>query len=128
MKKIPNGWYIDEYGNKFHYLNDFLHCEDGPAVINTDGTQSWYVNGVRHREDGPAFININEHQEWFLNGKHHREDGPAVIWKDGKQAWFVNGNRISDEEIKRWKDQYNIPENYLEWNSQHKMLFKLKFS
>jgi len=97
-------------------------------IFYPDGDQAWFLNGELHREDGPAYIYKNESQEWFLNGVRHREDGPAIIYANGTQAWYVNGSRISDAEIKEWKKQYDIPENHLEWNSQHKMLFKLRFS
>jgi hypothetical protein len=29
---MKNGLIIDEYGDKYHYLNDKRHREDGPAV------------------------------------------------------------------------------------------------
>jgi len=107
--------------------NGKLHRENGPAIIYPDGHQEWFLNGKLHREDGPAVIFANGRKEWRINGIRHREDGPAVIYPTGYRVWYVNGNEISDEEIKEWREQYNIPENYLEWNTQHKMLFKLRF-
>ena len=32
------------------YRNDMLHREDGPAVINADGSQEWWVNDVNVTE------------------------------------------------------------------------------
>ena len=32
-------------GDKFWYLNDELHREDGPAIEWADGSKSWYLNG-----------------------------------------------------------------------------------
>lgn len=29
------------------FYDGVLHCEDGPAVVYTDGTGDWYVNGNR---------------------------------------------------------------------------------
>jgi len=97
-------------------------------VVDLDGTQAWYLNDKLHREDGPAFVLSNGDKAWFINGKKHRVDGPAIIRANGKQEWWTNGNRISDAEIKEWQEQYNIPENYSNWDTQHKMLFKLRFS
>ena len=54
--------------------------------------QEWYLNNKLHREDGPAVID-GERQVWYLNGKRHREDGPAYI--DGDiQAWYLNGELV----------------------------------
>ena len=44
----------NEDGDKFYYLNDLLHREDGPAEEYADGTKVWYKNGKYHRENGPA--------------------------------------------------------------------------
>jgi len=72
------------------YLNDELHREDGPAVIDEDGEQQWYINGELHREDGPAVIDGDGEQQWYINGELHREDGPAVIHVGGAQSWYIN--------------------------------------
>ena len=41
---------IDKNGNKFYYVNNKLHREDGPAIEYTNGGKEWYINGKRHRE------------------------------------------------------------------------------
>ena len=53
------------------YLNDKneVHREDGPAVIQPNGSQEWWVNGVRHRLDGPAEIRGNGYMAWWVNGQ-----------------------------------------------------------
>ena len=48
-------------GDKFWYLNEKLHREDGPAVECAYGYKAWYLNGKRHREGGPA-------EEWAKKG------------------------------------------------------------
>jgi len=101
---MKNGLVVDSDGNKFWYVNDKFHRIDGPAIISSDGTQTWCING-----------------------KLHREDGPAIIRANGKQEWWINGNRISDKDIIKWQEQYNIPINHEYWNKEHKMLFKLRF-
>jgi hypothetical protein len=93
--------YIVRYvgGDKFWYLNDKLHREDGPAAIRVDGTKAWCINGEPHREDGHAIEYAGGDKYWFLNGKLHREDGPAVVWADGTKAWFLNGKHLTEEEF-----------------------------
>ena len=65
-----------------------LHRDDGPAVIDPDGTQRWYQHGKLHRDDGPAWIWPDGSQAWYQHGKWHRDDGPAVIRADGTQYWY----------------------------------------
>ncbi len=65
------------------------HRDDGPAVIETDGTRWWYQRNERHRDDGPAMINADGIRSWWQHGKLHRDDGPAVISADGTQErWY----------------------------------------
>ena len=91
---------IDEYGNKFWYLNDKYHREDGPAIEYADGNKFWSLNGKLHREDGPAIETAEGDKSWFLNDKRHREDGPAVEYADGdKGCWYLNGEYVTEEEV-----------------------------
>jgi hypothetical protein len=83
---------IQKDGTKEWWVNGKRHREDGPAVIRADGTKSWWVNGERHREGGPAVIRANGTKVWYLNGQRHREDGPAVEWADGAKMWYLNGD------------------------------------
>jgi len=75
-------WYND---------NGILHRDDGPAYIESDGTEQWWIHGHRHREDGPAVVWSNGTKEWWVNHKRHRVDGPARIYADGTKAWYQNG-------------------------------------
>ena len=43
MKNKPK-CITDTNGNKYWYLNDKLHREDGPAVEMADGTKKWCIN------------------------------------------------------------------------------------
>jgi hypothetical protein len=43
---MKNGLIIDEYGNKYWYLNGLLNRTDGPAIEYSNGTKYWYLNGV----------------------------------------------------------------------------------
>ena len=86
---------IDDYGNKFWYVDDKLHCLDGPAVEGSNGTRSWWVDGKPHRLDGPAYEYANGTKAWFINGKKYRLDGPAIEYADGDKSWFVNDERLS---------------------------------
>ena len=88
---MKNGLIVDRRGSKRQYLNDNLHCEDGPAEELANGDKLWYLNGKRHREDGPAEEWANGDKFWYLNNLRHREDGPASEWEDGDKFWWLNG-------------------------------------
>ena len=81
---------LDECKNKYYYLNDKIHREDGPAIEYANGDKAWYKNGKFHREDGPAIVYSNGDKHWYKNGKLHREDGPAVEWANGNNIWYLN--------------------------------------
>src|ERR1700729_2711839 len=55
---------INERGN--------FHCEDGPAVVYSNGKKVWYFNGNIHRTNGPAIEYSNGDKSWYLNGVLHR--------------------------------------------------------
>jgi len=88
-------------GNKFWYLNDKLHREDGPAMEFADGYKAWFLNDNLHREDGPAIEYANGTKYWHLNGKCHREDGPAIEYANGDKYWYLNDKEVTEEEHKR---------------------------
>ncbi len=69
----PNQWKI---GNKYYNDSGKYHREDGPAIIEPDGSQSW-----------------------FKDGNRHRDDGPAIIWQDGTQSWWKDGREYTKEEF-----------------------------
>ena len=58
----------DKGNNKYWYLNDLLHREDGPAVEYSNGDKLWYVNDELHREDGPAAEYADGSNGWWLRG------------------------------------------------------------
>ena len=66
---------VYDIGNKYWYLNDNLHREDGPAIEFADGSKAWYLNGELHREDGPAFEYADGYKSWYLNNKPYTEAG-----------------------------------------------------
>ncbi len=96
---LPDGSYIDKYGDVCYIKNGKRHREDGPAVERPDGTKSWWVNGKRHREDGPAVEWANGDKLWYTHGKRHREDGPAIEYADGTKKWYLNGEECTKEEF-----------------------------
>lgn len=50
---MKNGLFVKREGY-YHYRNDVLHREDGPAVEWFNVDKWWYIDGKLHREDGPA--------------------------------------------------------------------------
>ena len=94
-------------GDKRWYLDDKLHCEDGPAIEWADGDKEWYLNGKLHREDGPAIEYANGTRFWYRDDKLHREDGPAAEWASGDKAWYLNGKQLSESEFMAHKKSCN---------------------
>ena len=88
---------IYKNGDKYWYLNDKLHREDGPAAEYPDGTKYWYLNDKLHREDGPAIEWSDGYKAWYLNGERHREDGPAIEFSDGTKEWWLNNIQVTEE-------------------------------
>ena len=82
---MKNGLVKDKVnGFERWYLNDQLHREDGPALINIfTGSKSWYKYGLLHRESGPAFLN-GLVKQWYLEGKNLTED-EFNQWLEKKQ-------------------------------------------
>jgi len=70
------------------------HCEDGPAVIHTNGDKGWFIHGKRHRIGGPAIEWNNGDESWYQYGVLHREDGPAWIWEGNEPKWWYKGKSI----------------------------------
>ena len=106
---IPEkGFYkrVDELGTVCHYLNGKLHRTDGPAVLWSDGFQSWWQNGMIHRIDGPAVSSPKTgYQEYRTQNKLHRIGGPAVIFPDGSQEYWIHGVQIKNTNKINWKKE-----------------------
>jgi hypothetical protein len=66
---MKNGLQIDSNGNKYWYLNDNLHREDGPAIEMKNSRKEWWINGQRHREDGPAIEYNYGSKDWWLENR-----------------------------------------------------------
>jgi hypothetical protein len=69
--------------------------------VYPNGDKFWYLNDKLHREDGPAVEWANGDKYWYLNGKRHREDGPAVEQANGDKYWYLNGVNLTEEEYRK---------------------------
>ena len=92
-----------------------------------NGDKYWFLNDKLHREDGPAVEYANRTKQWWLNGKRHREDGPAIEWTSGNKEWYLNGKTTHPEAIVDlwlsrgvfcWYNQTNDCLNFGEKNEQ----------
>ena len=72
--------------------------------VSASGNKYWYLNDERHREDGPAVEWASGNKEWWLNGKRHREDGPAIEWANGDKEWWLNDEEVTEEEVMGTKE------------------------
>ena len=88
-------------GNKFWYLNDVFHREDGPAIEYANGDKYWYLNGKLHREDGPAAEYTNGTKYWYLNGVEVTED---KVMNPGKELTVAEVSKLLGYEVKIVKD------------------------
>lgn len=80
---------VNRVGNKYWYLNDKLHRENGPAIEYVVGSYYWYLNGKVHRENGPAIELVNyvsgtKHRCWYLNDERYSE---SDYWKELKECY-----------------------------------------
>jgi len=103
--KEKSKYFIDKNGNKFWYLSnkgkEYRHKENGPAIIQNDGTVSW----------------------WF-NNKLHRKNGPAIIIYDGTKEWYLNGKKLPNEEVVKWIEDNKIDLSTIEGQ----LAFKIRWS
>ena len=67
--------------------------------VYADGDKYWYLNDKVHREDGPAIEYANGTKYWYLNDKYHREDGPAIEWANGAKEWFLNDKHLTEKQF-----------------------------
>jgi len=93
--------YLDDQGRP--------HREGAPAVLESEGQETWYKHGRRHRDDGPAEIIVmgsTTITTWYHEGRRHRDNGPAIITveevpeyghKEEKYEWCQNGRRHRDD-------------------------------
>ena len=99
---------IDKDKIEYLYQHNKLHRENGPALINSNGTKFWYKNGHRHRENGPTIIYPNGIKKWYKYGLLHRENGPAIIFPDKTKVWYIKGKLIKIQyEGKEYQSNYN---------------------
>jgi hypothetical protein len=110
ITKLSNGGELhkEPNGDKYYYLNNNLHREDGPAIEWGSGYKAWYINGKRQDFKSGMFKNNMKRitklpnggellelpdgaKCWYLNGKYHREDGPALEYPNGDKIWYLNG-------------------------------------
>jgi hypothetical protein len=92
--------FCEETGITIHYRNNKKHREDGPAVVNHDGSNQW----------------------WFYHGKLHRLGGPAVI-QNGCKEWWYKGKPIT-KYLKKWASQRNIDIHNMSSEDQSAFIFE----
>lgn len=66
---MKQGWVTWINNTRLHFVNDKLHCDDGPASIS-ESVSSWYKHGELHREDGPAVVWVDNTKFYWYKDKH----------------------------------------------------------
>ena len=69
---MPDGHWIDRWGDEVWIKDGTWHCEHGPAVILSDGEKQWWLNGVwlDSFEDWLDALNVSDSQKVLLKLKH----------------------------------------------------------
>jgi hypothetical protein len=67
--------------------------------VNKNGDKYWYLNDKLHREDGPAVEWASGDRHWYIKNERHREDGPAIEWADGDKYWYINGEYLTENQF-----------------------------
>lgn len=81
------------------YLQDFITPKDTLNFSSSCLEENHHnKEGFLHKEDGPAQVFSNGTKKWFFNGKLHREDGPAVEWNTNTCLYFIHGLAYSKED------------------------------
>jgi hypothetical protein len=96
---------INPDGTQIWFQHGECHRDGGPAAIRPRGTQFWYQHGELHRDDGPAVIDPSGTQMWFQHNEVHREDGPAIVMGDGTQHWMWHGQGVTKKEHAKLRKQ-----------------------
>jgi len=81
----------------WHDANGRPHRDNGPAVIDPDGTEIWMQHGLLHNEHGPAIKRPNGYEAYWVKGEQHRLDGPAIKEPDGSETWMSHGKIHRDK-------------------------------
>ena len=84
---MPDGQWIDMWGDEVWIKDRRRHRTDGPALIRRNGTRMWFQNGDRHRTDGPAIIYSNGIVKWCLND-----------WYYTLEEWLEANDEITDKQ------------------------------
>ena len=123
--------YVNKNGYEIWFLpskgKDYYHREDGPSIIQKDGTEMWHIHGKLHREDGPAVAFSSTWlglEAWWINGMLHRGDGPAVTRPNEKNEWWINGNQLDECKVEEW-----LKENEIDLKTEiGQIAFKLRWA
>jgi hypothetical protein len=54
--------------------------------------------GQFHRIGGPAIVRSNGYQSYWVEGKRHRLDGPAIIRPNGTWEYWVDDIQYTEEQ------------------------------
>lgn len=88
---------IEMDGTIRYYEYGQLHNLYGPAVIKADGTKIYSIRGQLHNPDGPAVSKPDGTKMYCTKGQLDRKRGPAVIRSDGPQLYYIDGELLNPD-------------------------------
>ncbi len=50
--------YLDGYGNRWWYMGNVFHREDGPAIIYNNGEEAWYLYNKVYNDPKEMPLNL----------------------------------------------------------------------
>jgi hypothetical protein len=94
---------VNSDGSEFWYLENQLHRVGGPACTYGDGLQIWLQYGEKHNLHGPAFIDpVTGVKEYWLYGKYKTKEQFDSFVKDNQKEETINieGKALTLKELK----------------------------
>ena len=87
-----NGTYVGSYFNIPYKFTGYS--------IDLQNTTKYYKDGRWSREDGPAIIQNNGTKNWLINDELHRIGGPAVesCLGGSYNSYYINGEKVTEEQ------------------------------
>ena len=90
---------VDDWSNKYWYLNDELHREDGPAVEYADGNKYWWLNGKPVTEEE---VMGNNNKDNVKNLITKSDGGPSSYYDMPFQEWMTLNDQMEYLAQNKW--------------------------
>ena len=90
--------------------------------------EKYYINGKRHNENGPAVVEDNGTKRWFWYDLLHRLDGPAIEFPNGMRIWALYGDIVNEQIIGKINGLYPNPGGWFIFNGERYKILRAEIS